>query len=118
MELHCWTWSRDRGEKPRPIGPGLFEGGGIRRELQGGARSKCLRGARRLNRFGSASGQRHVCTSPCKGKAILPGLAVDANQVARTNLIGGQQIGKGVDHMALDSALEVTCTVTLVGPFF
>src|SRR5215469_1766019 len=76
----------------------------------------CLRRARQLNRFESASGQGHVFASPCKGKAILLGFAVDANQVTRANLVGGQQIGKRVDGMALDSALQVACTVTLVSP--
>jgi hypothetical protein len=139
FRLHC-GWSstveletKVEARSPDPSVLASRGEGGDRRKLQGETRSRfrrkrysrdshgpsatCLRGARRLNWFGSASGQRHVFAFPCKGKAILLGLAVDSNQVARTNLIGGQQIGKRVDHMALDSALEVPCTVTLVGPF-
>lgn len=75
--------------------PGLLEGRGNTRKLRGETRSRfrrkrCqgnfhgplgtgLRGVCWLNRFESASGQRYVFASPCKGKAILLGLAADAN---------------------------------------
>ena len=74
-------------------------------------------GPRCDDRIRLACRKRQVFPFTNEREAILLFVPVDANQVAKVNLFGGQQVGQGIDHVAFDGALQVPCAIPLVGAF-
>src|SRR6267142_2531462 len=71
-------------------------------------------GSHRRRRFEAASRHRTIITFSNESQAVLSVIPIDADQVAKTYLFRGKQIGKRRDNMALNGPFEMPRTIALV----
>src|SRR5207253_7406973 len=84
----------------------------IRRLAGFGGSGACGNNGLRLARWDC-----QVFTLADKGQAVLLLVPIDANEVAKVNLLGRQQVRQRIYDVAFDGSLEVPCTVALVRAF-
>src|SRR6516162_5888311 len=73
-------------------------------------------GARDDDRVVMLYSHRDILAFSDEHQSILIIGPVDADKVAKMHLLSGQQVGKRVDYMPLDSALQVPRAITLIRP--
>src|ERR1700687_6171081 len=77
----------------------------------------CGNGARGSDGLNLARWDRQVFTLADEGQAALLLVPIDANEVAKVNLLGCQKVRQWMHAMAFDRALEVPRAVALVRAF-
>lgn len=115
-------WHADSLDRLKPVLRDGLAGqawSGIRWKLDSrsfdGAAAACLRSAGSDSGFGTADGHGEVLAFLYETEHIVIAAPIDADEVATVDLLSGEQVSHGVDDVALDGALEVTRSVTLVG---
>src|SRR5260370_40482021 len=73
----------------------------------------CGSGARGNSGLRLARWDRQVFTLAAEGQTILLLVPIDANEVAKVNLLGRQQVRQWIHNVAFDGALDVPRTVAL-----